>query len=421
MRLFKPASLPKFCNSPRSRSSLVSAMKTAYFDCLSGISGDMTLGALVDAGVPLEQLNESLESLGLPGCRLFAEEVKKRGFRAVQVTVQYEKEHVHRHLSHILGMIDGSVLSDRQKDSAARVFRRLAEAEAKVHGTTIEKVHFHEVGAADSIADIVGAAVGLDLLGIERLVASPIPTGCGTIEIAHGVCSVPAPATAELLTGIPLAECSIPKEMTTPTGAAILATLAESFGPLPAMKIDRIGYGAGQRDLEEQPNILRLMIGEMEGQGSVPCIWVLETNLDDMPGEQVAYCTERLWEAGVLDVYTTAIQMKKNRPAVKLTVLCSADQMEDAEAVLLRETTTLGVRRWPAQRTVLERASHTVETELGAIVGKVGRLQDGSIRFAPEYEACRQVARDRGVPLREVFQLVHREFDPDRVEWPQVE
>lgn len=396
-------------------------MKTAYFDCLSGISGDMTLGALVDAGADLDHLNAAIESLGLPGCRLVAEEVKKCGFRAIQVTVEYEKEHVHRHLSHILKMIDGSVLNDRQKDTASRVFRRLAEAEAKVHGTTVDKVHFHEVGAADSIADIVGAAVGLDSLGIERIVASPVPTGCGTIKIAHGVCSVPAPATAELLAGIPLAECSIPKEMTTPTGAALLATLADGFGPPPTMRIEQIGYGAGQRDLEEQPNILRLLIGQAVSGNAGPIVWVLETNLDDMPGEQIAYCTERLWEVGVLDVYTAAIQMKKNRPAVKLTVLCPADRIDDAEAILLRETTTLGIRRWPVQRTVLDRTAHIVETPLGPVAGKVGRLHDGSLRFAPEYEACRQVALRESVPLREVFQAVQRAFDPLLVDWPKAE
>lgn len=393
-------------------------MKTAYFDCLSGISGDMTLGALVDAGADLDQLNAAIRSLGLPNCHLTASEVKKRGFRAMQVTVEYEEEHAHRHLSHILKLIDASILNDRQKDTASRVFQKLAEAEAKVHGTTVEKVHFHEVGAADSIADIVGTAVGLDMLAIEHIVASPVPTGCGTIKIAHGLCSVPAPATAELLTGIPLAECSIPKEMTTPTGAAILASLAQDFGPMPAMRIDRIGYGAGQRDLEEQPNILRLLIGDTDAATAKPTIWVLETNLDDMPGEQVAYCTERLWDAEVLDVYTTAIQMKKNRPAVKLTVLCDANRVEAAEAIILRETTTLGIRRWPAERTVLQRTAHTVVTPLGPVTGKVGRLPDGSIRFAPEYDACRQVAREKSVPLREVFEIVQRTFEPQTVKWP---
>lgn len=392
-----------------------SFMRIAYFDCLSGISGDMTLGALIDAGADLEAINAAIGSLGLPDCRLVAREVKKHGFRATQVTVEYKPEHTHRHLSHILRMIEGSSLGDRQKDLAGRVFRRLAEAEAHVHGTTIEKVHFHEVGAADSIADIVGCAVALDLLGVERLAASAVPTGCGQIKIAHGVCSVPAPATAELLKGIPLAESKIAKELTTPTGAAILAALADSFGPAPAMTIKRIGYGAGQRDLDEQPNILRILVGQTEAAQTESTIWVLETNLDDLPGEQIGYCTERLWEAGVLDVYTTAIQMKKSRPAVKLTVLCQAGQIAAAEAILFRETTTLGIRRWPVERHVLRRASYRVETPLGAIDGKIGWLDDGTVRFSPEFESCRQVAERQGIPLGEVFEAARRAFQPERI------
>ncbi len=267
--------------------------RVAYLDCGSGISGDMTLAALVDAGVSLEALNAAVGSLGLPGCRLRAEEVKKNGFRATQVSVDYEPEHTHRHLHHILTMIEAGNLNQRQKELAGRIFRRLAEAEAKVHGTTIEKVHFHEVGAADSIADIVGAAVGWDLLGMDRLVASPVPTGMGKIRIAHGECSIPAPATAELLCGIPLAESAIAGELTTPTGAAILATLADQFGPLPAMKIERIGYGAGQKDFAERPNILRLMLGETAEAAAAAAdqVCVLETNLDDISGELVGYCT----------------------------------------------------------------------------------------------------------------------------------
>ena len=236
--------------------------KLAYFDCGSGISGDMTLAALVDLGVDLEQLNAAIASLGLPDCRIQAKEVRKNGFRATQITVDCPPEQPHRHLHHILGMIEGSRLTARQKDLARRIFTRLAEAEAKVHGQPIEKIHFHEVGAADSIADIVGAAVGLDLLGVDRVLASPVPTGSGTIRIAHGQCSIPAPATAELLRGIPLAASSIESELTTPTGAAILATLAESFGPPPAMTIERIGCGHGQKDFAERPNLLRLLVGQ---------------------------------------------------------------------------------------------------------------------------------------------------------------
>lgn len=386
-------------------------MKIAYLDCSSGISGDMTLGALVDAGVPLEKLNDAVGSLGLPGCRLVAAEVKKHGFRATQVAVEYQPEHVHRHLHHILPMIDSGRLTARQKDIARRIFTRLGEAEAKVHGTTVEKVHFHEVGAADSIADIVGTAVGWDLLGAERLVASPVPTGTGRIKIAHGEFNVPAPATAELLRGIPLAESAVRCELTTPTGAAILATLAGAFGPLPAMKIDRIGYGAGQKELEEQANVLRLLVGESATTDAErDQVWVLETNLDDISGEVIGYCLSQLWDAGALDVYTTAIQMKKNRPGVTITVLCRAEQVEAIEAVLFRETTTLGVRRWPAARHILSRESRQVETPWGPVEGKIGRLSDGTIRLAPEYESCRRIAAERGVPLREVYEAAQRSF-----------
>ena len=307
-------------------------MRIAYLDCASGISGDMTLGALVDCGVPLAEIQQGIDSLGLPACRLEATEVKKKGFRATHIQVVTEPEHKHRHLHHITAMIERSSLTPRQQDLARRIFARLAEAEAKVHGTTVEKVHFHEVGAVDSIADIVGTAIGWDLLGVDRLVCSPIPTGCGTIKIAHGQVSVPAPATAELLTGIPLAPSDVPAELTTPTGAAIVATLASEFGSVPAMRIERIGYGAGTRDLEQQPNLLRLLLGEVADAGGGGAwrddpVWVLETNLDDVPGEWIAYCGERLLAAGALDMYSTPIQMKKNRPGCLLTILCRDAEM----------------------------------------------------------------------------------------------
>ena len=304
-------------------------MRIAYLDCPSGISGDMTLGALVDAGVPLDRLNEAIGSLGLPGVKLVAQEVKKHGFRATQITVEHEPEHKHRHLHHIEAMIDGSRLTPGQKDTARRIFQRLAEVEAKVHGTTVEKVHFHEVGAVDSIADIVGAAVGWDLLGVERLVVSPIPTGSGRITIAHGECNIPAPATAELLRGIPLAACDVQAELTTPTGAAIVATLAQGFGPLPAMTIETIGYGAGQRDLPQQANILRLLVGEATDSGRRPATpsGFSKPISTTSSGEVIGHCIAQLWDAGALDVYTTAIQMKKNRPGVKLSILCRAEKI----------------------------------------------------------------------------------------------
>src|SRR5690349_50924 len=284
-------------------------MRIAYLDCASGISGDMTLGALVDAGADLAAIQSGIDSLGLPSCRLVGSEANKQGFRATQITVEHEPEHKHRHLHHITAMIDGSTLTARQKELATRIFRKLAEAEAKVHGSTIEKVHFHEVGAVDSIADIVGAAIGFDLLRVERIICSPIPTGHGFVQIAHGRCSIPAPATGELLRGIPLAALDVEGELTTPTGAAIVAALADDFGPLAAMTVDRIGYGAGQKDFP-QPNILRLLIGESASNGCtvasstmsgsshqptpphIEAIALLETNLDNATGESIAHAID---------------------------------------------------------------------------------------------------------------------------------
>ncbi len=402
-------------------------MRAAYLDCLSGISGDMMLGALVDAGVPLAEIQRCIDSLGLPSCRLEASEVKKKGFRATHIDVRFEPEHKHRHLHHITKMIEGSCLTPRQQELATRIFTRLAQAEAKVHGTTIEKVHFHEVGAVDSIADIVGTAVAWDLLGVERLYSSPIPTGVGTVKIAHGTVSVPAPATAELLQGVPLAACDVEAELTTPTGAAIIATLADQFGPLPPLQIHTIGYGAGTRDLEDRPNVLRLLVGEMAASAvaSDPSaaggeqsdqIWVLETNLDDVPGEWIGYCAGALLEAGALDVYTTSIQMKKNRPGVVLSVLCHARELVALEQIIFAETGSLGIRRWPAQRHILPRRPHSVQTPWGAVAGKIALAGDGRQWFSPEFEACRLVATQSGRPLRDVYRAAQQAFDlsPDR-------
>jgi hypothetical protein len=307
-------------------------------------------------------------------------------------------------------MIDAGQLTPRQKDLAKRIFTRLGEAEAKVHGTTIRKVHFHEVGAVDSIADIVGAAIGWDLLGVDRIECSPIPTGRGTVQIAHGLCSIPAPATAELLQGIPLAESNVSAELTTPTGAAIVSTLVDHFGPLPAMKIERIGYGAGTRELTEQANLVRLFVGESVEAAAADQVWVVETNLDDVSGEVVGYATTKLWEAGALDVYTTAIQMKKNRPGVTVTALCQAAQIEKVEKILFRETGTLGVRRWPVSRHKLERKAHQVETEFGPIEGKLGWIAGQQPSFSPEFDSCSRAASERGVPLKDVYEAAQKAF-----------
>ena len=383
-------------------------MKTAYLDCASGISGDMTLGALIDAGADLEAINAAIRSLGWSNVSVTTSVVKKKGFRATQVKIEHEPENKHRHLHHITKMIDGSTLNDRQRALAQRIFFRLAEAEAKVHGSTIEKVHFHEVGAVDSICDIVGVAVAWDLLGIQRAVASAIPTGTGFIEIAHGRCSIPAPATAELLKGIPLAPSTVPHELTTPTGAAILAALVESYGPVPAMTVEAIGYGSGERDLEEQANLLRLLIGEASDRPATETLVLLETNLDDVSGEMIGHAIGRLWEAGARDVYTTAIQMKKNRPGVMLSALCEPAVAAALEAILFAETTTLGVRRLQVERHKLSRETKTVATEFGSIDGVLARLEDGSTRFSPEYESCRMAAERHRVALRQVYEAAQR-------------
>ena len=279
-------------------------MRIAYLDCASGIAGDMMLGALVDAGADLAAIQAGVSSLGLPNVQIVASETKRKGFRATKIDIRFEPEQKHRHLHHITDMIDAGILSLRAKELAKKIFTRLGEAEAKVHGVEIRKVHFHEVGAVDSIADIVGTAIGFDLLGIERIEASPVPTGHGFITIAHGRCSIPAPATAELLKGIPLAPSTVEAELTTPTGAAILAALSSSFRPLPALTVRGIGYGAGTKDFEELPNILRLIVGDSTAAAGMnsaiqsETLSLLETNLDDISGELVGYCLSQLFEAG---------------------------------------------------------------------------------------------------------------------------
>lgn len=387
-------------------------MNIAYFDCMSGISGDMTLGALVDAGIELAALQAGIDSLGLPSCRLVASEVKRHGFRATKINVEHEPEHAHRHLHHITEKIDASaVLTPPQKELAKRIFNLIGEKEAFVHGTTLRKVHFHEVGAVDSIADIVAAAIGITLLNVDRIVVSPIPTGTGFIEIEHGRVSVPAPATAEILQGVPLAPSQVPFELTTPTGAAIAVTAADAFGPLPAMTIRKIGYGAGDRDMKMQANILRLFVGETAVANRLSDeVLVLETNLDDVSGEVIGHCTTKLLEAGALDVYTTSIQMKKNRPGVLLTVLAGAELAGKMERIIFRETGTLGIRRWTACRHKLERRPHVVATAFGEIAGKLAVLSDGDLSFSPEYEACRKVAEERQLPLKEVYEAALRAY-----------
>lgn len=378
-------------------------VRIAYFDCFSGISGDMTLGALVDAGVDAKAIQAAVASLSLP-CELTFETVRRGGFRATYARVKTPHEHAHRHLHHIEAIIDKSILTPRQNQLAKRIFRRLGEAEATVHGIDLQKIHFHEVGAVDSIVDIVGAAVGLDLLGADRIEASPVPPGLGSVRAAHGLMPLPAPGTAELLKGVPLAQSTVELELTTPTGAAILTSIADRFGPLPAMTIESIGLGAGTKELPGQANILRLMVGQVaSAPASSDRIWVLETNLDDIPGEIVGYTTELLMKAGALDTFLTPIQMKKNRPGVMVTVLCNENQIPPLEEILFRETTTLGIRRYAVSRHKLKRQATEVETAFGKVRGKLGWSEDRPPVFSPEHDDCARIASERNVPLREVY------------------
>jgi pyridinium-3,5-bisthiocarboxylic acid mononucleotide nickel chelatase len=384
-------------------------VRIGYFDCFSGISGDMTLGALADAGVDPRAIQSAVASLGLP-CELAFEAVRRGGFRANYAKVIAPPEHAHRHLHHIEAMIDKSTLSPRQNELAKRIFLKLGEAEAAAHGIDIKKVHFHEVGAVDSIVDIVGSAVGLDLLGVERFEASPLPTGRGWVRAAHGKMSLPAPGTAELLKGVPLADSDVEMELTTPTGAAIVTTVAERFGPLPAMTIETIGLGAGTRDLPDQGNILRLFVGTIALPAESDRVWVLETNLDDLPGEVVGYATAQVMAAGALDAFVTPIQMKKNRPGVMVTVLCGEDQIVAIEEILFRETTTLGVRRYPVSRHKLKRQATEVQSAFGPIRGKLGWLDGRPPTFSPEHDDCARVAAERGVALRDVYNAAHAAY-----------
>lgn len=381
-------------------------MRIAYFDCFSGISGDMTLGALVDAGVDPQAIVGAVRKLGLEFDLTF-ETVRRCGFRATYARVVAPEEHAHRHLPEIEAMIDRAELPARQSELAKRIFSRLGDAEANSHGIPVNTVHFHEVGAVDSIVDIVGAAVGLDLLGVERFQASAIPPGRGSVVAAHGRMPLPAPATAELLRGVPLADSPVEMELTTPTGAAIVSTICERFGPLPAMTVETIGHGAGTKDLPGQANMVRLFIGTVAESPDADRVWVLETNLDDLPGELVGYTTGKLMDSGALDAFVTPIYMKKNRPGVMLSVLGTEASLAELEAIIFRETTTLGVRRYPVSRHKLRRRAAVVETPLGPVRGKLGWLGDRPPTFSPEFDDCARLAADQGVPLRDVYQMAH--------------
>ncbi|MDC0273777.1 MAG: nickel pincer cofactor biosynthesis protein LarC [Planctomycetaceae bacterium] len=387
-------------------------MIVAYLDCATGISGDMTLAALIDAGVDPQKIQEAIASLGIDGVELRVQPANKSGFRTTQVFIDHPPQHAHRHLSDIRKMIEASeVITPAQKETALAIFQAIGVAEAHVHGMTLEDVHFHEVGAIDSIADIVGAAVGFSLLGVERVICSPVPTGHGKIKIAHGICTVPAPATAEILKGIPLAEVDVESELTTPTGAAIVKVMVDEFRPgLPPMMIEKIGYGAGSRTLPGRANMLRLLIGELTPEKELDEVTLLETNLDDVSGEILGYARKKLMDAGALDVYTTSIQMKKDRPGVMMSVIANPSDVDDLEGVLFQETGTLGVRRRTIHRSVRRREEFTVRTPWGDVLGKLGWRDAEAARFTPEFDSCAELAEKSGVSLLDVYRAAEAAF-----------
>ena len=388
--------------------------RIAYFDCFSGISGDMVLGALVDAGADLRAIEAGLRKLGLEGWSISAEKVKRGAIFATHVKVESSEGHHHRGLSIILGRIDKAGLAPRTADRARRIFTRLAEAEAKVHNMPVEEVHFHEVGAVDSIVDIVGAAIGFELLGIDEFACSALDVGAGQVKTAHGMLPVPAPATAELLRGAPMYTSGIARELVTPTGAAIATTLSTRYAQIPEMTLRAVGYGAGSADLTEKANALRILIGENAtseaGEHWDAPVSVIETNLDDMSPQIYGYFVERALAAGALDVFSTAVQMKKNRPGVLLTILCDAANTARMMDLVFRETTSIGVRAYDVRRKVLDRELVPVETPFGEVRMKISRMNGSVLNATPEYEDCQRLAAEKGIPLKQVIAAASFEF-----------
>ena len=380
-------------------------MKTAYLDCFSGISGDMFVGALLNAGLSFERLQAQLGTLNLPGYGLKAETTLRNHISGTHFVVETDShDHVSRHLSDIRKIIHESGLSSPVKSKGIAIFERIARVEGQIHNIAPDKVHFHEVGAVDSIIDIMAAVTGLEDMGISTLYASHIPLGSGFIKTEHGVIPVPAPATIELLKGIPIYDSGVKNEIVTPTGAALLKCLCTSFGPMPPMEIDCIGYGAGTRELPDRPNMLRILVGEeTPSNTSDEKVVILETNLDDASPEWMGYLMERLLGAGALDVAFIPIQMKKNRPGVQIQVIGHEEKQQVLTDILFRESTTLGIRIQHATREVLKRSEIEVDSPWGKLSAKKVINRDGSFFIQPEYEICRQTALKQDLPLKDIY------------------
>ena len=382
-------------------------MKILHLDCFSGISGDMTVGALIDAGADFERIRGALESLGIDSFSVEAPKVIKKGVFATQFKViEHRHEHVHRHLKHCVDIINKGMLPKPVKEAAIETFELIAVAEAQVHGTTKDKIHFHEVGAIDSIVDIVAAQLGFYLLGVERITSSPLHVGSGTVRCAHGVMPVPAPATALLLMDIPTYAGKVEGELVTPTGAALVKQRASAIGPMPAMRVQAIGYGAGTKDLQDRANVLRVLIGEadtatLEGTETIT---VVEANLDDMTGELFPPLVQALLVAGARDAFLTPVLGKKGRPAHVISALCDEAKVGAVIQALFANSTTLGVRTRNEQRIVLPRAMKKVSTPWGEVRVKLGTFQGNTNSAAPEYEDCAALAAEKKATVRAVYE-----------------
>ena len=402
--------------------------KVLYFDCFSGASGDMILGALIDAGLPLDQLRAAVGSLALDGVTLEAERVDRAGIGATKFRVrgadgrrdQHDHHgqahhhphhgHGHRGLSAICALVDRSALSEPAKDRARRLFRRLAETEAAIHGQPVEAIHLHEVGAVDSIIDIAGAVFGLEQVGADRVVSSPLNVGSGTVRCAHGVLPVPAPATTRLVAGVPVYSSGVEAELLTPTGALLVTDYAERYGPLPALRVRQVGYGAGDRDLAGTPNVVRVVIGDDGAAGNLQRVVVIESEMDDMNPQIFGVLMDRLHAAGALDVFYAPIQMKKNRPGTLVSIVALPADREALAGLLFRETTTIGVRFQEMDRERLEREEVTVETPLGPVRFKLAARNGDLVNAAPEFDDCLRLAERHDLPVKAVQSLATKAY-----------
>ncbi len=382
-------------------------MKTAYFDCYSGISGDMILGALIDIGLEEDYLKKELEKVKISGYEIKVDNIIKNHINGTDVTVKIKGKQKNRGYKEIQNLIENSSLKEDVKKLSKQIFSKLALAESKIHKIPIDKIHFHEVGAIDSIVDVVGAVIGIKKLKLTNIYSSPLPLGKGFTICSHGKIPIPAPATLEILKNTPVYSADIPHEMVTPTGAAIITTFAKQFGSMPTMKINKIGYGAGKTDMQH-PNFLRIMVGEIKHNYNFDATTMIETNIDDMNPEIYGYLVEKLYENGALDVFFTYIQMKKNRPGVKLSVISSVENVNNLADIIFSETSTFGIRFYETKRIKLSIEERNIKTKYGEVKVKIGKFKNQIITVSPEYEDCKKLASENDVPLKDVYELAKR-------------